>query len=109
MNEYIFYTDEGHTDAPNEDVEIENCQVIGRAFGRTEDEARENLLKENLWILEAGFSTNEFIVKQLLTDEMRNDISRIVEWLFASDNVCIDVNDNNDNSVFNALRRLKGI
>lgn len=66
MNEYIFYTTEGHTIAPNEDVEVENCQVLGCAYGNNKDEAQNNLLKENPWIEEAGFSTSEFLVKQLM-------------------------------------------
>ena len=67
MNEYIFYTTEGHTIAPNENVEVENCQVLGCAFGNNKDEAQENLLKDNPWIGEAGFNKSEFIVRQLKT------------------------------------------
>lgn len=33
MSEYIFYTTEGFTQDPNEN-NIENCQVLGRAFGK---------------------------------------------------------------------------
>lgn len=29
MNEYIFYTAEGISLAPNQNVEIDNCQVLG--------------------------------------------------------------------------------
>ncbi len=54
MNEYIFYTKEGHTITPNENIEVENCQVPGCAFGNNKDEA--------------GFSTSEFLVKQLMTN-----------------------------------------
>lgn len=66
MNEYIFYTTEGFTIAPNENVEVENCQLLGCAFGSNKDEAQDNLLKENPWISEAGYSTSEFIVRQLV-------------------------------------------
>lgn len=65
MNEYIIYTTEGCTIAPNENIEVENCQVLGCAFGHDADEAQYNLLKESLWIIEAGFDKSEFIVKQL--------------------------------------------
>lgn len=60
MNEYIFYTTEGFTIAPNEKVEVENCQVLGCAFKNNKDETQDNLLKENPWISKAGFSTSEF-------------------------------------------------
>ena len=65
MNEYIFYTPEGFTTAPNENVEVENCQVLGTAKGKDKVEAKENLLKENPWIIEADFTPIEFIVRQL--------------------------------------------
>lgn len=54
MAEYIFYTAEGFTQDPKGD-EVENCQLIGRAFGENENEAKNNLLKENPWIDEHGF------------------------------------------------------
>ena len=33
MKEYIIYTTEGTTYAPNETVEIDNCQILGRECG----------------------------------------------------------------------------
>lgn len=66
MNEYIIYTTEGHTIAPNENVEVENCQVLGCASGKNKDEAKNNLLKKNPWISEAGFNSSEFIVRQIV-------------------------------------------
>ncbi|MBR1551777.1 MAG: hypothetical protein IJ632_05590 [Muribaculaceae bacterium] len=68
MNEYIIYTNEGYSIAPNEGVEVENCQVLGCAYGSNPVEAQENLLKDNHWITEAGFHRSEFIVKQLFTN-----------------------------------------
>ena len=65
MNEYIFYTQEGYTIAPNENVEVENCQLLGIALGKDEREARNNLLMENLWITEAGFNPAKFLYRQL--------------------------------------------
>lgn len=66
MNEYIIYTTEGHTIAPNEYVKVENCQVLGSAKGSNKNEAVDNLLTLNPWITEAGFSRSEFIVRQLM-------------------------------------------
>ena len=66
MNEYIIYTTEGYTIAPNENVEVENCQVLGIAKGKDKAEAKGNLLRYNPWIIEAGFDPNEFIVRQLV-------------------------------------------
>ena len=50
MNEYIFYTNEGFTIPPHEEKEVENCQVLGRAFGDNEKNACDNLVKDNPWI-----------------------------------------------------------
>ena len=67
INEYIFYTPDGYTTAPNEHVEVENCQLLGTAKGKDVVEAKENLLKENPWITDAGFDPTSFISKQLVT------------------------------------------
>ena len=67
MNEYIIYTTEGHTIAPNEDVEVENCQVLGIAKGKDKAEAIANLLRENPWISKAGFAPTEYIIRQLVS------------------------------------------
>ena len=68
MNEYIFYTPEGYTTAPNEKVDVENCQMLGTAKGKDECEAKENLLKEHPWIIEAGFDPSEFFARQLISE-----------------------------------------
>ncbi len=65
MNNYIFYTPEGYTIAPNENVGVENCQMLGTAKGKDEHEAKSNLLKENPWIIKAGFNPSEFMIRQL--------------------------------------------
>lgn len=64
MKEYIIYTTEGFTQDPNGN-DIENCQVLGIAKGNDKVEAKDNLLKENPWIIEAGFIPAEFIIRQL--------------------------------------------
>ena len=64
MAEYIFYTTEGFTqDTKGNDVE--NCQLIGMAFGENKNEAKNNLMKENPWIKEHSFDEKTFIVKEL--------------------------------------------
>ncbi|MCR4812283.1 MAG: hypothetical protein K5867_06790 [Bacteroidales bacterium] len=65
MNKYIIYTTEGNTLAPNMNVEVENCQMLGESRGNNPNEAKDNLLKDNPWISEAGFNRAEFIVRQL--------------------------------------------
>ena len=81
MNEYIFYTTEGHTEGPNEDYEVENCQLLGRACGINKDEAQKNLLEENRWIAEAGFVPERFLVDQVLTKAQRSNIKLLIDYL----------------------------
>ena len=69
INEYMFYTAEGFTTAPNEGYEVDNCQVLGRALGNSVDEAKRNLLKDSTWIVEAGFNPDEFMVVQLAREQ----------------------------------------
>ena len=66
MSKYIFYTAEGYTCAPNKNYEVENCQVLGTAMGKDNSEAQNNLLKDNPWILKAGFSPSKFIVREII-------------------------------------------
>ena len=64
MIEYIFYTTEGRTLAPN-GKEIENCQVLGIVSGNSQKEAKENLLKENPWITDSGFKQTKILCQKL--------------------------------------------
>lgn len=68
MNEYIFYTTEGQTTAPNVDHTIENCQVLGFAKGDNAQQAEENLLNAYPWIREAGFSREHIVSRQVYTN-----------------------------------------
>jgi guanylate kinase len=70
MKQYIFITCEGFTQAPWNDKtdsapEVENAQMLGRVWGENQQKAEQNLLKENPWILEAGFDPYEIIGYEL--------------------------------------------
>lgn len=108
-NEYIFYTTEGHTDAPNNNIEVENCQVLGMMRGGNESEALDNLLNENPWITEAGFNSAEFFVRQILTNEQRNDINVLVDYLRTDEERHFEKSEDKENHIFNVLKRLKGL
>ena len=55
MNEYIFYTTEGFTYPPIEGKDVENCQVLGQAFGNNVQDAKTQLEKRCPWIKDCGF------------------------------------------------------
>ena len=107
MNEYIFYTTEGRTIAPNENIEVKNCQVLGRVFGSTPNEAQTNLLKEKPWITEAGFIRSEFFIKQLLTDEQREAIREVLNYLWEDEKRHYEECEEPENHIFLILKQLK--
>ncbi|MDE6808035.1 MAG: hypothetical protein K2I98_06220 [Prevotella sp.] len=64
MSEYIFYTTEGFTRAPDNN-NIENCQLLGIADGKDSQEALDNLIRNNSWIVERGFELHKAICREL--------------------------------------------
>lgn len=106
MNEFLFFTPEGNTTAPNVNVEVENCQLLGRIRASSADEARKLLLIENPWIGKAGFTVDEFIQEQIITEDQLSCIRVIVEYLRkGSSNGCNHCNKISA-SVINSLRVL---
>ena len=69
MREYIFYTTEGYTEAPNQDYRVENCQLLGTAFGKNQNDALDSLIEENKWIIDAGFSRDKISYRLLAPAE----------------------------------------
>jgi hypothetical protein len=58
MNSFIFITTEGHTFQPGSEStepDIENCQVIGFAEGSDDQNAFENLIRDNPSLPETTF------------------------------------------------------
>lgn len=68
MNDYIFYTIEGTTTAPNESIEVNNCQLLGFSKGFDKKRALKNLLSYNPWISEAGYNVAEIIGVKVVQD-----------------------------------------
>lgn len=59
MNKYIFITNEGMTYQPDSDSidpDCENAQVIGFSNGNNQEEAFDNLLKENTQLKYTNFN-----------------------------------------------------
>ena len=107
MKLYLIYTMEGHTIAPNEEVEVENCQMLGEAYGDNPDEAKDNLLKENPWIAEAGFNRSKFIARQLLTNEQRIAIKEVLDYLWEDEKRHYEKCGEPDNHIFPFIKILK--
>ncbi len=70
MNSYIFITTEGCTFQPQSismEPDIENCQVLGFAKGKTPHDAFDNLVKENGFLLDTTF--DELVCLQLAHED----------------------------------------
>ena len=70
MTEYIFYTTEGFMQAPDGE-DIENCQLLGHAYGNDEHDALLNLLKENPWIEQRVLVQTKLLAKSWLNCYIR--------------------------------------
>lgn len=58
MKSYIFITSEGFAFQPQSEScepDIENCQVVGFSVGKDLEEAFDNLILENEYLLETNF------------------------------------------------------
>lgn len=71
--------------SPNEDVEIDNCQILGFVEAKNSSEAKDLLLEDNPWIVDAGYSLSEIRIKQVLTKEQMKDIKAIVDYNLADE------------------------
>ncbi len=106
MNEYIIYTTEGYTEAPNENVEIENCQVLGWGKGDNPSKAVDVLLARNPYIIKSGFDTSKFVIMQVLTRAQRDDISALLNYIIANKEHCIE---KDNKTILEIIIRLKTI
>lgn len=109
MNEYLIYTTQGVTIAPNEDVPVENCQLLGRSSGESFLKALENLYKENHWISEAGFGKSECIGAQVLSTAQREDISKVINYLWKDELKYYQESEYSRDHIFRILARLRSI
>lgn len=107
MNEYIFYTVEGYTYPPREDKDVENCQVLGRALGKNEKEAKTQLEEKSPWIKDCGFDINEAICKQVLTENNKRDINMVLKYLMEEEFRHYEESGEPENHIYKVLLRLK--
>ena len=109
MNEYLFYTPEGATEAPYHVVEVDNCQILGRAQGYGMKDARKNLLKHTPWIADAGFDEEKMFSEQILTKSQWADIAAIVKYLWHDEEKHYEESGaaGRKTHIFNVLIRLK--
>lgn len=107
MKEYIFYTIEGFTYPPIEGKDVENCQVLGCAFGNSVQDAKTQLEKKCPWIKDCGFDIEKTISKQILTEENKKDINMVLEYLMEDEFKSYQESEEAENHIYEVLLRLK--
>ena len=107
MKEYLFYSTEGYTEGPNTDYNVNNCQVLGRVKGSNLPDAINNLLKENEWITKAGFSIESIAYVQVITNELKQDIKNVVNYLWKEEKTHFEECGKPKNHIFNTIKKLR--
>jgi len=105
MKEYIFYSFEGYTKSPTREV-IENIQFLGIEKGNNQEEAKENLIKNNKWIEELGFDKYEVESRQLLDDDLKELIRILIDYNWKEEKNHYEENPS-ENHIFLIIERLK--
>ena len=108
MKKYVFYTFEGFTESPMS-KECENIQLLGFEEGRNQKDAEKNLIAENKWIKELNFDVDEIKFKQLLTDENKQDIKTVIDYLWKDEERHFEELDLQSKHIFCVLKRLKDL
>jgi len=112
MAKFLFYTDEGYSIAPNEEV-VENLQILGIEEGINEKEAFGNLFQNNEWIIEMGFSKEKIKCQAIFNTSIINDLKVVSEYLLEDEQKHFEESkfnkEDNDSHIFNSLVNIKSI
>lgn len=71
LRPYLVCTAEGSTSAPNVNVDVENCQVLGMVEANSAAEAIDKLFEQESWIEAAGFSKAKAYVYTLASPSLQ--------------------------------------
>lgn len=96
--QYIFYSEDGYCESPRGE-KIENFQVLGITSGNNEQQAYENLLKENEWIKEYEFKESSIFYKMIIPCEIKKSLDVIIKYLLENKNKYIEKFGAEDNIV----------
>jgi hypothetical protein len=106
MAQFIFYTFEGGTIAPD-NTEVENLQILGIENGLCSNDALEKLLTDNKWIEEYGFSKDDIKNYAIVSATFQNDVQTMIDYLWDDEKRHFEESEHKDNHIFNVLQRLK--
>ena len=106
MAQFIFYTFEGSTIAPN-NTDVENLQILGIENGVNSNNALEKLLKNNKWIEESMFSKDKIKSYVIVSNSFQKDVQYLIDYLWNDEERHFEESGHNDNHIFKILQRLK--
>lgn len=109
MKQYILITTEGNSIAPNENIYVENCQVLGEIKAENETHAIEIFFNEQPWASQAGFSHENIICKQILSQENKADLKKIIDYLWHDELKLYQENEHSSDHIFKTLARIKNL
>lgn len=102
MNKYVFYTVEGCDESPVNN-KCENFQFLGVEKGDSLFEAKQKLISGKKMI----FDESTIKSKQLLSEDNKNDIKTVIEYLWEDEKKHFEENDCPNNHIFFTLKKLK--
>ena len=89
--------------------EVENCQLLGTAHGKSQNEALQNLLSENPWIEERGFTPNGVFARQLLPEEAKHNITVLLDYLWHDEERHYEESECPPDHIFLVMKKLKSM
>lgn len=108
MANYIFYSDEGYTISPTGD-ELESLQILGFENSSNFKEGIKQLLKNNPWIEESGFSIEAIKYHLILDNNTVNDLKSVIDYLSDDEKRHFEKSEKPENHIFSTLERLKAL
>lgn len=108
MAEFIFYTHEGHTVSPNNEV-LESIQILGFEDGESEEVALKKLIANNPWIKESGFDLNEIKSRKAFTNAEIESLNEIIDYLWIDEEKHFEESEKPENHIFLKLKQLKSL
>lgn len=109
MNQYLFTTQEGMTIAPDNNVKVDNCQLLARVDATSIVQARNSLIIRNPWILECKFNPNNCTIDQIITNNQRNDIQTVIDYLWETEEKSYMENNCPEKHIYIVLKRLRNM
>lgn len=106
MNEYLIFTTEGFTESPD-NIEVENCQLLGRVTAESKDYAKRNLKKEHAWLEEIGFDVDDVIVEQVFTKENKKDLKQLLDYLWKDEEKHFEESNYPQDHIFRTILKLR--